>query len=123
MIRGSVLRGRHAVIDWTVFGTSGRRCRLRAMIDTGFDGWFTLPSDVIRTLKLPWYTRVRADLADGSETFFDVYQATILWDRSRCQIPVNETDSMPLVGMALMKGYSLNMDIRPGGKATLTRLS
>jgi predicted aspartyl protease len=54
---------------------------------------------------------------------FDVYEATVLWDRKRRLIFVNETDSIPLVGTALMEGYALNIQFRPGGKVTLTRMS
>lgn len=93
------------------------------MIDTGFDGEFTLPTSVIRRLRLPWKTRGRAEMADGSVAQFDVYEATVLWDRKRRPVLVNETDLMPLIGTALMDGYALSIQFCTGGKVTLTRIS
>ena len=62
-------------------------------------------------------------MADGSVTQFDIYEATILWDRKRRLVFVNETDCIPLIGTALMEEHALNVQFRPGGKVTLTRLS
>ncbi len=93
------------------------------MVDTGFDGWLTLSPILIQLLRLPWFSEGSAELADGSQSFFDVYDAMILWDRTRRQVFVSEADSIPLVGMALMQGYNLKMQIQPRGKVTLTRMS
>ena len=93
-----------------------------AVVDTGFDGWLSLPPALIVRLGLPWRRRGRALLADGSETVFDIYDATVDWDRHRLRIPVDETDTVPLVGMALLDGYELNVQVRAGGKVTIKAL-
>lgn len=123
MISGVVTDGREAVIRLTIEGPFGQRERIQAVLDTGFDGWLSVPPDMILRLRLPWQRRGLAELADGSPSLFDIYEATVTWDRRRLRIPVDEANAMPLVGMALMEGYTLNMQIRPGGKVTLTRLS
>lgn len=92
------------------------------MIDTCFDGMLSLPPNVISLLRPPWKTRGRAELADGSISLYDVYEVTVLWDRRRRLILVDETDSIPLVGTALMEGYDLNIQFRSGGEVTLTRM-
>lgn len=122
MIHGTVPHGRNAFVDLTVIGPSGQRCRLQAMIDTCFDGMLSLPPNVISLLRPPWKTRGRAELADGSISLYDVYEVTVLWDRRRRLILVDETDSIPLVGTALMEGYDLNIQFRSGGEVTLTRM-
>jgi predicted aspartyl protease len=71
---------------------------------------------------LSWQDTVPGILADGSETLFDVYEATVIWDRRPRLIRVNETDAIPLIGMALMKGYELNVQVRSRGKVTIKRL-
>jgi len=122
MISGIVTADREAVIRLTVRGPAGQSERVAAVIDTGFDGTLTLTPGLIARLGLPWKRRGRAILADGSEIVFDIYRATVVWDRRRLSIRVDEADTEPLVGMALLDGYELNAQIRTGGKVTIKRL-
>ncbi len=122
MITGRVTANREAVIRVTVRGPGGQSRRIGAVIDTGFDGWLSLPPSIISFLGLAWRRRGRALLADGSESLFDIYEATVVWDRRRRRIPVDEADAEPLVGMALLDGYELKMQVRAGGKVTIKAL-
>ena len=61
-------------------------------------------------------------MADGSEALFDVYAATVVWDRHPRRIKVDEADTDPLVGMALLAGYELKLQVRYRGRVTLKRL-
>jgi len=122
MITGIVTADREATIRLVVRGPAGQKQKIEAVIDTGFDGWLTLPPSLITQLRLLWRRRGEAVLADGRETFFDIYEAAVVWDRRGRRIPVDEADTTPLVGMALLDGYHLNMQIRAGGKVTINRL-
>ena len=122
MITGVVTAEREAIIGLTVRGPTGTKRRIEAVIDTGFDGWVSLPPALIVRLGLPWRRRGRAWLADGSESLFDIYEATVFWDRRRRRIPVDETDTTPLVGMALLEGYELRMQVISRGKVSLRPL-
>jgi hypothetical protein len=55
---------------------------VNALVDTGFDGWLSLPPALIASLGLAWHRRGRAILADGSETVFDIYAGALVWDPS-----------------------------------------
>ena len=77
---------------------------------------------VIRALNLPWRTFGRGTLADGSVSLFDVYQAKVVWDGRVRPVFVDEFDATPLVGMALLGGCELNMQVRARGKVTIKRL-
>lgn len=121
MITGIVTAAREAIVRLTVRGPGGQQ-KVEAVIDTGFDGWLSLPPPLVRVLALPWRRRGRAYLADGSESLFDIYEATVLWDKRRRRIPVDEADTTPLVGMALLSGYELNVQVRSRGKVTITPL-
>jgi predicted aspartyl protease len=46
----------------------------------------------------------RGTLADGSECLFDVYEGSVMWNRKRRRILVDEADADPLVGMRLLRG-------------------
>lgn len=119
MIIGVVTTDREAVIRLTIRGSGGRRLRIEAVIDTGFDGWLSLPRPVIAALRLPWKRRGRAILADGSETVFDIYEATALWHQKARRITVDDAPTALLVGMALLMGSELNIKVRSGGKVTI----
>jgi predicted aspartyl protease len=81
-----------------------------------------LPPDLIAALGLRWQTVERATLADGSECLFDVYEAKVVWDGKVRQILVDEADADPLLGMRLLRGYELKMQVRARGKVTIKRL-
>ncbi len=122
MIRGVVNVDREAIVRLLVRGPTGNQQRIEAVIDTGFDGWLSLPPALISLLELPWQRRGNAVLADGSETPFDIYEGTVVWDRRRRQLPVDEADTAPLIGMALLDGYELKVQVRKYGKVAIQAL-
>jgi len=96
---------------------------LTAIVDTGYSAALSLPPALIAALGLPWQCCDRGILADGSEALFDVYEARVLWDGKVRRILVDEADSDPLLGMALLHGYELKIQVRSRGKVTIKRLS
>ena len=81
-----------------------------------------MPPVVIAALDLPWQSFDRAILADGSECLFDVFEAEVDWDGEVRQILVHEADAEPLLGMSLMRGFELKVQVRNRGKVTIKRL-
>jgi predicted aspartyl protease len=57
----------------------------------------------------------RAVLADGSETLFDVYEAEVVWDERLRRVFVDAADTVPLIGMALLDGHELTVQVVDGG--------
>jgi len=123
MITGLVTADRQAIITLTVRGPAGQEHEIEAIVDTGFDGWLSLPSSVIVQLGLTWLQRGRALLADGRESVFDIYEATVIWDGQVRRIPVDEAETTPLVGMSLLDGYELTMQVRSSGNVIIRALS
>ena len=103
-----------------VISNANRQTRLiNAVIDTGYTGFLSLPSEIIIALDLPWTGIERGTLGDGSEVTFEVYAATIIWDGQYRNIPVNEAETDPLVGMSLLYGYDLQIRAVEGGNVTI----
>ena len=121
MIEGIVQR-REARIRLTIRGWRGRRQEIEAVIDTGYTGALTLPPAVVTALNLQWRTLGRGMLADGSESLFDVYQAKVEWDGQVRSVFVDEFDATPLVGMGLLRGNELKIQVRARGKVIIKRL-
>lgn len=93
MITGVVTDRREAVIHLKVRGPARQQQEIEAIIDTGFDGWLSMPPSMIIQLGLVWHRRGRALLADGSESVFDIYEATVDWDGAARRIPVDEAET------------------------------
>jgi clan AA aspartic protease len=123
MISGIVTSDYEAIIPLEVRGPSGQKEKIEAVVDTGYNGWLSLRPALITELELSWRRKGRAILADGNETVFDVYEGTVTWDRRVRRVAVDAADTDPLVGMALLRGYELKMQVRTSGKVTIKSLS
>lgn len=121
MISG-IVRGLEAHVKLRLRGPTGQTLVVEAIVDSGFTGCLTLPREWIEALELPYQGFFPGVLADGSERLLDIFRGTILWDRRRRQVDVVATDGSPLIGIALLNGHRLMMDVRPGGKVTIKRL-
>ncbi len=123
MMLGIVNQRCEAVLPIVVGNITGQRQVIDAVIDTGFNGFLTLPSTMIMTLDLPWSGSDVATLGDGSEALFDMYTANIIWDGNYQEIDIAESETEPLIGMGLLYGYRLQVDIIEKGKVTIIPLS
>jgi clan AA aspartic protease len=103
-------------------GPKGAPHEIDAVVDTGFTAFLTLPADLISSLGLTWKNYGRGILADGSECLFDVYRGRVNWDGQSRWIDIDEADSDPLVGMALLEGFELTVQVREGGAVTIRPL-
>ena len=77
---------------------------------------------MVSALGLPFLGVDPGILADGSEVLFKVYGATVIWDGRSRRITVDEADNEPLLGMSLLKGYELKMQVRSRGRVIIKRL-
>jgi clan AA aspartic protease len=123
MITGIVNADFEPIIPLSICGSDGKIYTQDAIVDTGFNGWLSLPPDLIVELNLKWKRRGRAILGDGTECVFNVYEAVLVWDGNMLTIPIDEADSEPLVGMSLMEGYQLTVQVFEGGHVELIKVS
>ena len=121
MITGVVKSG-EGRIRLKVKGLRGREQEVEAVIDTGYTASLTLPPAIVAALGLRWQSMDRFTLADGSECVLDVYVGRVEWDGRVRNILVEEVDADPLVGMRLLRGHELKMQVRARGKVTIKRL-
>ena len=91
-------------------------------IDTRFSGFLTLPSDIISALGLKWEGCHIATLGDGTSCTFEIYLAIVIWDGQYREIHVNESETFPLIGMRLLRGYDLRLQTIKGGNVAIEAL-
>ncbi len=122
MIVGAMNAQREAIVRLVVLGPGGQGRQIEAILDTGYTGSLTLPSAVVSDLGLPFRGRGSVLLGDGSESEFDVHEATVAWagEHRLAAIDVAETD--PLLGVGLLLGNELTVQVIVGGEVALRRL-
>lgn len=121
MITGRVT-DREAAIELEVTGAGQPPLRIQAVIDTGFNGYLTLPSHSVSMLRLQFAGHRRGTLADGSVTVLDVYMAVVVWHGREEEALVSQAAGAPLVGMSLLHGSQMTMDVVEGGDVTIREL-
>jgi clan AA aspartic protease len=122
MIYGVVNLRREATLPLVIGNSTGQQEVIDTVIDTGFDGFLSLPSEVIARLGLPWTISNPATLGDGSEVLFDFYTGTVIWDGQYRTIDIAESETEPLLGMAMLYGYRLQVDNVEGGSVKIEAL-
>ena len=123
MMIGNVNSRREAIIQLAVLGENNQRRGIKAVIDTGYTGFLTLPSALIAKLGLTWFMQEEGTLGDGSLCMFNVFEAFIIWNGQIRAVEINESEAEPLVGMGLLEGYELNIQGLAGGTVTIKALS
>lgn len=86
-----------------------------AIVDSGFTAFLSLPVATVTALGLIRQSGSAAVLADGSVKNFDVYAADIEWDGNSRQVLISAVGNEALMGMRLLAGYELRIEVLPGG--------
>jgi clan AA aspartic protease len=111
---GRVTGTPEAILTLSVHGPHGDPLRIDAILDTGFTDYLTLPQDVIRKLGLPPLDTAQCQLADGRIVTMQSYQVTVDWYGAPREVLALAADGEPLVGMSMLYGSTLTMDVLPG---------
>lgn len=80
MIHGTVV-GLQARISVLVRLEDKSDVEIEFVIDTGFEGFLTLPPDLVAKLSLPYIAKIQANLADNSKTTTNAHAIKIVWER------------------------------------------
>ena len=90
MMQGVVNLRREATLTVVISNSNRQRQKIDAVIDTGFNGFLSLTSIIITSLNSPW-------------------------DGQYHEIDIVESETEPLLGMAMLYGYRLQVDTVEGG--------
>ena len=123
MIEGVVNADYEPVVTLTLRGPSGLTLDIDAVVDTGYNGFLTLPATLVVELGLPYVSMAWATLADGSEISYDVHGVTVLWDGQPRYIEADEANATPLVGMLLLDRHGRHVAVEPGGRVLIQTIA
>lgn len=119
MIEGKVNDALEVVVRLVVQGPTGRTREIEAVIDTGFNGFLTLPAALGEELGLTRFGSGTARLADGSVLRFDVHTVLVEWNGRMRFIKSYTTGNSPLIGMQLLHRHSIYADVVEGGRVAI----
>ncbi len=108
-----------AVVPLFLRDSAGAACEVQAAIDTGFNRFLTLPPTLVGELDCPFLSVTRVVLANGSEETLDLYGVTVLWNGESREVDALVADTTPLVGMSLLDGSSLSINVQVGGRVVI----
>ncbi len=123
MITGFVNDAMDAIVTLTVRGDNGLEGDVTAVLDTGFSGALVLPTTLIESLHLESDGVREATMANGEIVVLDTYRGSVIWDSLSVDIEILATTDDPLLGMELLRGFHLRIDVVPGGKIQIEALS
>ena len=119
MIEGVVNDAYEAIVALSLQGPGGQAQDIEAVIDTGYSGFLTLPTELVSELGLPFAYMGQAVLANDSQVNFDVHYVTVQWNGQPRDIAADVTGSTPLVGMLLLDMHRLSIEVERGGRVII----
>lgn len=101
---------------------SGLEFQIEAIVDTGFNSTLSIPPSVAAALKLQREYASEIMLADGTRHNFDFYKVEVEWDGIYREVVASAMGTVPLIGMRLLRGQQLRIDVTPFGKLEIEAL-
>ena len=119
MIRGIVNARHEAVVRLRVRGPGGVESAVDAIVDSGFTSSLTLPAKMVTAMGLTRQTGGTSVLADGSLRQFDICPAEVEWGGSWRTVLASVLGNEVLLGMRLLAGHKLGIEVVPGGQVEI----
>ena len=123
MLTGRVNGDLQAWLTVEIVTPSGQPRPIEVALDTGFNGQIALPAITIQRLELSEESSRLAITATGDRVRLTTYYSTMMWHGEPRIIEVVEADSEPLLGMELLLGNRVTLDVLEGGPVTIYPLS
>lgn len=122
MILGTVNPDGKAIVPLRVRGPQGASDEVQTLVDTGFDAWLTLPPSTVEALGLVFTEETHYTLADGSRAISRLFAAQVEWFGRWRRVLVVEMESEPVLGMTMLRGSHLGIDVIDGGRVEIRPL-
>jgi predicted aspartyl protease len=92
------------------------------IVDSGFEGDFSLPPDLLSGLDAAYAGEYPIALADLTYRTRPLYQTLVIWQGEERVTEVIAMDGNPLIGLGILQGNSVYMEITHGGRVEVEPL-
>ena len=108
-------------IELPLVGNSGT-VTIEVIVDTAFNGYLTLPPDILQQLGASPSIRVRNRLASGGEEYAVAAIVTVNWFDEILPTEAIVYRNNALLGTALLDGYHIDIEATEGGQVIVEPL-
>lgn len=115
MIVGKITDALDAVVPITILLGANSVIEIDAVLDTGFNGALAISRSLGEQMGLKSTDFTEAMLADGRIMSICCSEVSIEWGGARRDVVAWFLGGSCLIGMELLKGFRLLMDVEPGG--------
>ncbi len=122
MIRGRVDFTLEAVVVVPVRDGNGQFRPVEFIIDTGFDGYLSLPGERIQQLEAEPGGEISVTFGNGQTEEWNSWQCHILWHNRPREVAVFESRGDALIGMALLEHSAVSIQVRTDGAVVIEEL-
>lgn len=122
MIRGRVDFTLEAVVVIPVRDGNGQFRPVEFIIDTGFDGYLSLPLEWIQQLEGEPAGKIGVTFGNGQTEEWNSWQCHILWHGRLRDTVVFESRGDSLLGMALLEHSAVSIQVRTDGAVVIEEL-
>ena len=122
MISGSVDGAGKVWVTLAVEGPTRSSTSVEAAVDTGFNGFLTLPPEVIGLLELAPRAPIMVTLGTGIRRRLNTSDGQVQWHEGRKRVQILQAQGIPLIGMSLLEGSRLTVDVKIGGLVSIEEL-
>ncbi len=119
---GSVMPNGEAIIEVRLRGPRGQLTTARVAIDTGFTGTLVIDRKDARDLQLESRENGSYTLADGSTVAAPRFAVDVEWMGAWLPVMAVCMDGGRLLGMRLLEGCRLEMEVVAGGAVEIAPL-
>jgi predicted aspartyl protease len=122
VIQGVVNARHEAIVRLKVRGRGGE-VDIDAILGSGFTAALALPLKMVADLGLVRQSGGTAVLADGTVRQFDLFIADVEWEGAWRPVLVSGVGNEALIGMRLLAGSKLTVEVVPGGLVQIEAMS
>jgi len=122
MMRGVVNARLEAIVRLRLKGAAGVEVDIDFLIDTGFDSTLVLPKAEAEAIGLHYLGTRFANLADGTLQATELYLGQLQWNGAFTPVQVISIGDEALVGMGLLNGNELRIEVTSGGMVEINQL-
>jgi clan AA aspartic protease len=122
MIIGKIV-DRKIILPVKFLLSAGMTFSVEFILDTGFNGYLTLPVNAVGAMNLPLFSTTATILADGTQSSIPTHIATIDWHGQELLVPVLAMGGKPLLGTGLLDRCRLVVEFSQDGSIELEKLS
>lgn len=119
---GQVDRKLEACIQLPLLLGDGSIQRCEPVIDTGFTGELVLPTTFLEQIGATRVGSSYYQLADGTRCQLERFEVIVLWHDIQRKVEVVGSDNESLIGMELLIGSTITIDVEIDGKVSILPL-